>query len=77
MAVTRQMRQFHHFRPELAESLDEFGEVGNAFEAAEATGDLLLREEELLHHDDIGQEEDLGHGAEEASRGPHHGASVS
>lgn len=71
------MRQFHHFRPELAESLDEFGKVGDAFEAAEATGDLLLREEKLLHHNDIGQKEDLGHGAEEASRSPHDGASVS
>lgn len=71
------MRQFHHFRPELAESLDEFGEVGNAFEAAEAAGNLLLGEEKLLHHNDVGQKEDLGHGAQKASRSPHDGASVS
>jgi len=57
------MRQLDHLASELAERLDEFGEIRNAFETSEAAGDFILGVEQLIDHDDVRQEEDFRHWA--------------
>jgi len=70
------MRQLDHLASKLAERLDELGEIRDALEPAETAGDLILGMEELIDHDDVRQQENLRHRAQEASGSSHDGASI-
>lgn len=71
------MRQLDHLSSKLAERLDEFREIRDTFEAPETAGDLILGVKQLIDHDDVCQEEDFRHRAQETSGSSYDGTSVS